>query len=60
VAIHQQVTDLLQQYKPDAAAVGGIIYLQNYQTAITLVRAGRGVNCAGRGRLPIYEYARDG
>src|SRR6202522_291580 len=36
VAIHQQVTDLLQQYKPDAAAVEGIIYLQNYQTAITL------------------------
>ncbi len=36
VAIHDRVTDLLQQHQPDAAAVEGIIYLQNYQTAITL------------------------
>jgi crossover junction endodeoxyribonuclease RuvC len=36
IAIHQQVSDLVRKYQPEAAAVEGIIYLQNYQTAITL------------------------
>lgn len=58
VAIHQEVTDLLQQFQPDAAAVEGIIYLQNYQTAITLGSA-RGVALLAfaEAGLPIYEYA---
>jgi len=58
VAIHQQVTDLLQQYQPDVAAVEGIIYLQNFQTAITLgsARGAALLAMAGAG-LPIYEYA---
>jgi crossover junction endodeoxyribonuclease RuvC len=58
VAIHQQVTDLMQQYKPDAAAVEGIIYLQNYQTAITLGSArGAALLALAEAGLPIYEYA---
>ena len=58
VAIHQQVTDLVQQYKPDAAAVEGIIYLQNYQTAITLGSArGAAILALAEAGLPIYEYA---
>jgi crossover junction endodeoxyribonuclease RuvC len=58
VAIHQQVTDLLQQHKPDAAAVEGIIYLQNYQTAITLGSArGAALLAFAEAGLPIYEYA---
>jgi crossover junction endodeoxyribonuclease RuvC len=58
VAIHQQVTDLLQEYKPDAAAVEGIIYLQNYQTAITLGSArGAALLALAEAGLPIYEYA---
>jgi crossover junction endodeoxyribonuclease RuvC len=58
VAIRQQVTDLLQQYKPDAAAVEGIIYLQNYQTAITLGSArGAAILALAEAGLPIYEYA---
>jgi len=58
VAIHQQVTDLLQQYKPDSAAVEGIIYLQNYQTAITLGSArGAALLALAEAGLPIYEYA---
>jgi crossover junction endodeoxyribonuclease RuvC len=58
VAIHQQVTDLLQHYKPDAAAVEGIIYLQNYQTAITLGSArGAALLALAEAGLPIYEYA---
>jgi crossover junction endodeoxyribonuclease RuvC len=58
VAIHQQVTDLLQLHKPDVAAVEGIIYLQNYQTAITLGSArGAALLALAEAGLPIYEYA---
>jgi crossover junction endodeoxyribonuclease RuvC len=58
VAIHQQVTDLLQKYQPDAAAVEGIIYLQNYRTAITLGSArGAALLAFAEAGLPIYEYA---
>jgi crossover junction endodeoxyribonuclease RuvC len=58
VAIHQEVTDLLQQYQPDSAAVEGIIYLQNYQTAITLGSArGAALLAMAQAGLPIYEYA---
>jgi len=58
VAIHQTITDLLQQYQPDCAAVEGIIYLQNYQTAITLGSArGAALLALAEAGLPIYEYA---
>jgi crossover junction endodeoxyribonuclease RuvC len=58
VAIHQQITDLIQEHKPDAAAVEGIIYLQNYQTAITLGSArGAALLAFAEAGLPIYEYA---
>ena len=58
VAIHDQITDLLQKHKPDAAAVEGIIYLQNYQTAITLGSArGAALLALAEAGLPIYEYA---
>jgi crossover junction endodeoxyribonuclease RuvC len=58
VAIHQRITDLLQQYQPEAAAVEGIIYLQNYQTAITLGSArGAALLALAEAGLPIYEYA---
>jgi crossover junction endodeoxyribonuclease RuvC len=58
VAIHQQITDLIQEYQPDVAAVEGIIYLQNYQTAITLGSArGAALLALAEAGLPIYEYA---
>jgi crossover junction endodeoxyribonuclease RuvC len=58
VAIHRQVTDLLQLHKPDAAAVEGVIYLQNFQTAITLGSArGAALLAFAEAGLPIYEYA---
>jgi crossover junction endodeoxyribonuclease RuvC len=58
VAIREQITDLLQKYKPDAAAVEGIIYLQNHQTAITLGAArGAALLTLAEAGLPIYEYA---
>ena len=58
VAIRREVTDLVQEYQPDAAAVEGIIYLQNYQTAITLGSArGAALVALAEAGLPIYEYA---
>ena len=58
VAIHREVTDLVQEYQPDAAAVEGIIYLQNFQTAITLGSArGAALLAMAAAGLPIYEYA---
>src|ERR1700679_1293321 len=56
VAIHQEVTDLVQEHKPDAAAVEGIIYLQNFQTAITLGSArGAALLALAEAGLPIFE-----
>ena len=58
ISIHQQVTDLIQEYQPDVAAVEGIIYLQNYQTAVTLGSArGAALLAFAQAGLPIYEYA---
>jgi crossover junction endodeoxyribonuclease RuvC len=57
-AIHRQVGELLAQYRPDAAAVEGVIYLQNFQTAITLGSArGAALLAMAQANLPIYEYA---
>ncbi len=58
VAIHREVTDLVKEYQPDVAAVEGVIYLQNYQTAITLGAArGAALLALAEAGLPIYEYA---
>ena len=58
VAIRATVTDLVQQFQPEVAAVEGIIYLQNYQTAITLGSArGAAILALAEAGLPIYEYA---
>jgi crossover junction endodeoxyribonuclease RuvC len=57
-AIHREVTTLLAQHKCDAAAVEGVIYLQNVQTAITLGSArGAALLAMAQAGLPIYEYA---
>lgn len=58
VAIHERVCALIAQHQPECAAFEGVIFVQSYQTAITL-GAARGaalVAVAARG-LPIYEYA---
>jgi crossover junction endodeoxyribonuclease RuvC len=57
-AIHREVAALLAQHKCDAAAVEGVIYLQNVQTAITLGAArGAALLAMAQAGLPIYEYA---
>ena len=56
--IHREVAALLTQHKADAAAVEGVIYLQNFQTAITLGSArGAALLAMAQAGLPIYEYA---
>ena len=58
VAIRQRVSELVERYRPDSAAVEAVIYVQSYRTAITL-GAARGaalVALAERG-LAIFEYA---
>lgn len=58
VAIHERVCELIAQHQPECAAFEGVIFVQSYQTAITL-GAARGaaiLAAAGRG-LAIYEYA---
>jgi crossover junction endodeoxyribonuclease RuvC len=49
---------IVPSHQPDAAAVEGIIYLQNYQTAITLGAArGAALLALAEAGLPIFEYA---
>jgi crossover junction endodeoxyribonuclease RuvC len=56
--IHREVAALLAQYRPDCAAVEGVIYLQNFQTAIALGSArGAALLAMAQAGLPIYEYA---
>jgi crossover junction endodeoxyribonuclease RuvC len=58
VAIREQLAELIVQHQPEAAAVEGIIYLQNHQTAITLGAArGAALLALAEAGLPIYEYA---
>jgi crossover junction endodeoxyribonuclease RuvC len=58
VAIHDQLSTLIQQHEPDCCALEAVIYVQSYKTAI-LLGAARGaamLTAAERG-LPIFEYA---
>ncbi|MDB6150026.1 MAG: ruvC [Chthoniobacter sp.] len=58
VALHERVCDLLAQHQPDCAAFEGVIFVQSYQTAITLGAArGAALLAAAARGLPIYEYA---
>lgn len=58
LAISERVGELIERWRPSAAAFEGVIYVQSYRTAITL-GAARGaaiVASAARG-LEIFEYA---
>lgn len=57
-AIREQIADLIRTHHPTALAVEGVIYVQSYQTAITLGAArGAAILAAAERGLPIYEYA---
>lgn len=58
LAIREQIKALIAEYQPTAMAVEGIIFVQSYQTAITLGAARGAVLLAGAEHgLPIHEYA---
>lgn len=58
VKIHAEITNLIENHAPTVAAVEGIIYLQNYRTAITLGAARAAVLLALSQKLiPVHEYA---
>lgn len=58
VRIGEAVKKLIDEHKPDAVAIEGLVYVQNTRIAFTLGQA-RGVVIAAAAvnDLPIYEYA---
>ncbi len=55
--IDSGLAELIEKYKPEAAAVEGIFYCKNVKTAVILGQA-RGVAIAAcsRAGLPVFEY----
>jgi crossover junction endodeoxyribonuclease RuvC len=58
VRISDTVTKLIDDHKPEAVAIEGLVYVQNTRIAFTLGQV-RGVviAAAARNDLPIFEYA---
>ena len=58
VRIGDEVRKLIEDHKPDAVAIEGLVYVQNTRIAFTLGQV-RGVVIAAAAKhdLPIYEYA---
>jgi crossover junction endodeoxyribonuclease RuvC len=58
LAIRNRLSELMRQYEPHCMAVEGVIYVQSYQTAITLGAArGAAILAASEQGLPVHEYA---
>jgi crossover junction endodeoxyribonuclease RuvC len=58
VAIHGQLTKIIQTFGPNEVAIEGSIYVQNVRTAITLGQArGVAILAAAEAGLGIHEYA---
>jgi len=56
--IHTTLTAKISEHAPDAVAVESIIYVQSFQTAITLGSArGAVLLAAAQSGLPVFEYA---
>lgn len=56
--IREHLAEVIQQHQPQMMAIEGIIYVQSYQTAITMgaARAAAILAATERG-LPVFEYA---
>ncbi|HUJ10474.1 MAG TPA: crossover junction endodeoxyribonuclease RuvC [Verrucomicrobiae bacterium] len=58
VRIGNALADLIQQHKPDAMAVEGLVYVQNTRIALTLGQVrGVAIAAAAERGLAVYEYA---
>ena len=58
VSIGDTITRLVEEHRPDALAIEGLVYVQNTQIAFTLGQV-RGVIIAAvaKNNVPAYEYA---
>lgn len=58
VNIRNELTTIIEKYKPDECAVESVIYVQSYKTAITMGAArGAAIIAAASNGIPVYEYA---
>lgn len=57
LTIHNELTDIIAETKPDQMSVEKLFFLRNVTTAITVAQA-RGVIllCGQQAGLPLYEY----
>lgn len=56
--LHEKLSELIQKHQPISLAVEGVIYVQSYQTAITLGAArGAVILAAAQRGLTVHEYA---
>lgn len=55
--IYQTLKKVIEEYQPEAAAVEGIIYVQNRHTAIAMGAArGAAITAVAERQIPLYEY----
>ncbi len=56
--IHEKMTAVCQEFKPDVCAIEGVFYMQNFKISIVL-GAARGVTIAACAScsIPVFEYA---
>ncbi len=58
VHIREQLDDVIREHRPEICAIESVIYVQSFQTAITMGAArAAALIAAGEHGLPIYEYA---
>jgi crossover junction endodeoxyribonuclease RuvC len=57
VTIHRELTHIIEQYRPDSAAVEQLFFNKNVRTALSVGHA-RGVTllALAQANVPIYEY----
>jgi len=56
--IHEKVTQVIEEFQPDAVAIEGIFHCKNMQVAFALGQArGAVIAAAALKEVPVYEYA---
>ncbi|MDK3156614.1 crossover junction endodeoxyribonuclease RuvC [Kamptonema cortianum] len=56
--IHEKTKEICIEFKPDACAIEGVFYMQNFKISITLGAArGAAIAACASCSIPIFEYA---
>jgi crossover junction endodeoxyribonuclease RuvC len=56
--IREQIAEVIKMHQPEVCAVEGVIYVQSFQTAITMGAArGAAIIAAAENGLEVHEYA---